>query len=475
MKFSKENCKIYDIGIVLISIFVILLFLNYNRKLKEEKKNEYLKKQEIQLKDFSEFYLEEYKKNIENVLEYFYKKVEYEKLGDENYKKTLLGDWEEYKKNNPYIKWIYVAYADNTMIIDKTWVKPENYQMTTRPWYTNGILSNGLTWSEPYEELSTKKVYLALTKPIKNSKGEVKALLGLDIDLEKLSDIISTFDINQENFIYDENFKIVAHTNQTFLNKDVKDMLIIKKIELSNKNHIYDEKSNAYIYYKNNLGWTMVKKIPKNILFEIEHKINKEKYFYISMYFILTSFLHVLYILKRNKETNSVFKALRSVQNRENIQKSLKKSRKSENIFQEICNIQKIIENLEKETYKDQETGLYSQNYLNYNIGEFLNTDKKILLLNYENLSEIKNQHGKNVVELVLKRGAMTLNALKEIDEVALRLNKETLGIIINPNEIEKKSNYIISEILNYKWKMHNIYLKLSWEIMTVEEYLRNN
>ena len=149
MKFSKEKSKIYDIGIILISIFVILLFLNYNRKLKEEKKNEYLKKQEIQLKDFSEFYLEEYKKNIENVLEYFYKKVQYEKLEDENYKKTLLADWEEYKKNNPYIKWIYVAYSDNTMIIDKAWVKPENYQMITRPWYKNGMSNEGLTWSEP--------------------------------------------------------------------------------------------------------------------------------------------------------------------------------------------------------------------------------------------------------------------------------------------------------------------------------------
>lgn len=37
MKFNKEKCKIYDIGIALISIFIILLFLNYNKKLREEK------------------------------------------------------------------------------------------------------------------------------------------------------------------------------------------------------------------------------------------------------------------------------------------------------------------------------------------------------------------------------------------------------------------------------------------------------
>ncbi len=174
MKFNKEKCKIYDIGIALISIFIILLFLNYNKKLREEKKNEYLAKQEIQLKDFSEFYLEEYKNNSENALEYFYEKVEYEKLEDYEYRQTLLKDWEAYRANNPYIKWLYIAYSDNTMIIDKTWIKPENYQMITRPWYKNGIANKGLTWSEPFEDISTKKVYLALTKPIKNKEGEVK-------------------------------------------------------------------------------------------------------------------------------------------------------------------------------------------------------------------------------------------------------------------------------------------------------------
>ncbi len=78
-------------------------------------------------------------------------------------------------------------------------------------------------------------------------------------------------------------------------------------------------------------------------------------------------------------------------------------------------------------------------------------------------------------MELVLKRGAMTLNALKEVDEVVLRVNRETLGIVLNSNEIEKKSSYIISEILNYRWKMHNIYLKLSWKIVNIEEYYKEN
>ena len=65
----------------------------------------------------------------------------------------------------------------------------------------------------------------------------------------------------------------------------------------------------------------------------------------------------------------------------------------------------------------------------------------------------------------------MTLNALKEREEIALRIDKNTIALVLNSNEIEEKSNYIISEILNYKWRLYNIYLKLSWKILTIEEY----
>lgn len=473
MKVCKEKCKIYDIGILFISMFVILLFLNYNKRLKEERKNEYLRKQEIQLKNFSEFYLEEYKKNIENQFEYLFQKIEYEKLSDNNYRETLLRDWDVYRINNPYIKWIYVAYPNNTIIIDKTWTKPEGYQVKEWSWYQEGIRTNGLVWSKPYEDNVTKKVYVALTKPLKNKKGEVKALFGADLDLERLSDVVSSFDINQENFIYDENFRIVAHTNQSLLNKDVKDAVIVKSIELSKKNHVYDEKANAYIYYKNELGWTLVKKIPRSILIDIEKRINKDRYIYISIYFILVTLLHFLYFMKQKHQSSALFKSLRALQNRENIGVPFVRNKLNENIFQEISNIQSIIVNLEKETYRDEETGLYSKNYFDSYMEEFIRTDKRILIIHYKNLNEIRNHHGKSVVDLVLNRGAMTLNGLKDVDEVALRIDKETLGIVLNSSEAEKKSNYIISEILNYKWKMHNIYLQLSWDIMTIEEFER--
>ena len=66
------------------------------------------------------------------------------------------------------------------------------------------------------------------------------------------------------------------------------------------------------------------------------------------------------------------------------------------------------------------------------------------------NLSEIKNQYGKNVVELVLKRGALTINALKEADEPDVRLTKDSLAIIFKSGDTQKRAHYIIDEILNY-------------------------
>ena len=223
--------------------------------------------------------------------------------------------------------------------------------------------------------------------------------------------------------------------------------------------------------YKSNLGWTIVKKIPGNMLENIVKNKNRENLLYIYLIFIIVSFMHILFLLKRKKENRDLIFTLRKIQNRENIEKLPKEYKKKENIFQELCNIQSIIENLEKETYIDQITGLYTETYLDYHKKELEKSEKKLLLIQYKNLSEIKNQYGKSVVELVLKRGAMTLKALKENNELVFRINRDTLAIVLNPNEIEKKTDYIIAEILNYKWKLYNIYINLSWEITSIEEY----
>ena len=74
-------------------------------------------------------------------------------------------------------------------------------------------------------------------------------------------------------------------------------------------------------------------------------------------------------------------------------------------------------------------------------------------------------------MELVLKRGAMTINALKEADECALRLDKESLAIILKNGDTQKRAHYIIDEILNYKWKLHNINLSIFPSLLEFDEY----
>ena len=77
------------------------------------------------------------------------------------------------------------------------------------------------------------------------------------------------------------------------------------------------------------------------------------------------------------------------------------------------------------------------------------------------------------MVELVLKRGAMTINALKEADEPAVRLTKDSLAIIFKSGETQKRALYIIVEILNYQWKLRNINLNIFPNLIDFDEYFK--
>jgi len=183
--------------------------------------------------------------------------------------------------------------------------------------------------------------------------------------------------------------------------------------------------------------------------------------------------IHIIYMFKTNSKILKLVDILKAIQNRDDISQFVPSEMRGAEIkvIEEVYSIQKLVESLEKEVLRDEETGLYSEIYL-LNYGKTLvKKEQKILLIKYLNLSEIKNQYGKNVVELVLKRGAMTLNALKGSDELAFRLEKDTLAIVLNNDEINRRANYIIEEILNYKWKLHNITLSIAPSLIKFEDY----
>ena len=168
--------------------------------------------------------------------------------------------------------------------------------------------------------------------------------------------------------------------------------------------------------------------------------------------------------------------ALKAVQSRDSLEQLMENVETDSNeglFFDEVKLLQTKIENLERELLKDEETDLYNNTYLKNYGKSYMNKNQKILVIKYLNLPEIKNQYGKNVVELVLKRGSMTINALKESDEPAIRLDKNSLAVILKTDDSQKRAHYIIDEILNYQWKLHNISLNIFPSLLDFDEYFK--
>ena len=471
MDSKKSSVSIYDLGIFIILGFILMLFSFYKIETKKANEKVLIALHKTSLKTFDEVYITEYKKNIENDLNFLYSQVEYSKIGDENYRENLLTSWDLYKKNRPYIKWIYLAYDENTILIDKKWQKPKDFFMKKRVWYREGIINEGIYWTEPYEDATNKKVVISITKQIKDQNDIVKGVLAFDIDLYMLSEKISFMDINKENFIFDKNYRILAHTNFAYLNQKLKNSDYEKKIENNKDGYFFDKDQNAYVFIKNSLQWTIVKKIPKENLVSLNKSGNNIYYLFVLL--VMLALIHILYNFKVNEKNRKALDLLKAIKNREDIKdlfpKKITSSEKK--LVEEIYSIQRLIDDLEKEVLRDEETGLFSESYLLTYGKTLVKKEQKILLLKYLNLGEVKNQYGKDVVELVLKRGAMTLNAMKEREELTFRLEKDTLAIVLNSGDVEKRANYIVDEILNYKWKLHNISLSLTATLLGFEEY----
>ena len=471
---SRKTNKKYTLIFCCILGFVFLTFFIYSKSVQKQKEIVFFNENIKMLDTANEFYFKKRMNEMENFIKILSDNVEYEKLSNEEYKKFLLDNWRYVKTWNNSITSIYLGYDENE-ILAENWERPKDFNMKTRTWYIEGIKSTGVSWINPYLEINTKKLVGTITKTIRDKSGNVKGVLAIDIDLDSLSEILASLNLGftNETFLLNNNGKVIAHSVVNELNVDMKGTELLNQIEKNQKNYYISSNKDAYVFIKDNSSkWILVTKIPKETL----KQFGMDKGFINLILFIsiLIFVMYQLYHYSNNKMNKKYLNALKAVQSRDNLDELMNDIEKDSDealFFEEIKTLQIRIENLERELLKDEETGLYNEIYLKNYGKSFMNKNQKILIIKYLNLPEIKSQYGKNVVELVLKRGAMTINALKEADECALRLDKESLAIILKNGDTQKRAHYIIDEILNYKWKLHNINLSIFPSLLEFDEY----
>ncbi len=100
------------------------------------------------------------------------------------------------------------------------WVRasavPSPFDPRSRPWYQAAVTKNGVSWTAPYVYSSTGALGITLSAPIKSRSGELWGVVGVDMTLSSLSQMLQNYQLERIGsdsvlFVGDGGGKVIGH------------------------------------------------------------------------------------------------------------------------------------------------------------------------------------------------------------------------------------------------------------------------
>lgn len=149
-----------------------------------------------------------------------------ETMPEFNNEKVLSYLTEEFKKNKSTTD-IYVGLMDKTFLDGSGWTPKADFDCTKRVWFTEAINKNDLCYGDPYLDLTTETMAVAISKPIVRD-NKVIGVVSLDVDLKVLAETVD--ESKSSNGIYgfaiDGKNNIIVHPNEDYMPKEDKSVNI---------------------------------------------------------------------------------------------------------------------------------------------------------------------------------------------------------------------------------------------------------
>ncbi|OCA99071.1 EAL domain-containing protein [Clostridium beijerinckii] len=215
---------------------------------------------------------------------------------------TIYNVLEAYGTSHPETTYVYIGTKWGGYIQWPDGLSTNTFDPRTRPWYSLALSNpDEVVISDPYVSAvdNSKNVIISASTTVKNEDGSIVGVMGIDLSLEKLSEIIRNIRIGDTGYVFlylkdgtmlahpdiDLNFKNILHLNQlgytysqtnesskfTFDNYD-------KFIDLDNgsfETYINGNPVLVNVYTCKDTGWKMASVIPKS---ELESKASKMGY-----------------------------------------------------------------------------------------------------------------------------------------------------------------------------------------------------
>ncbi|MCY6353807.1 methyl-accepting chemotaxis protein [Clostridium sp. ZS2-4] len=146
----------------------------------------------------------------------------------------------------------------------------DDFKYWEQEWYKVGINSNKFMWTEPYLEEATGRKLVSGIKMLEDNKGDITGVSGIDVNLNRIQEIMKNIDLKNEGFplLISKKGTYIYHPDSEYILKknigDDQDEMHMSYDKLKNKDSgfeiiDYDDKEYyAFCDSINSTGWYLV-------------------------------------------------------------------------------------------------------------------------------------------------------------------------------------------------------------------------
>lgn len=124
------------------------------------------------------------------------------------------------------IQGVFVADLDSSASITSAGsISDASYDVTTRAWYVC-TQTKSTVMTDVYVSASTGKSILSAATPVYNARGTVVGVVGIDIVIETIMDMMEDYTIGENGYtmLLDTNGNFIYHPNESWIDENVQNL-----------------------------------------------------------------------------------------------------------------------------------------------------------------------------------------------------------------------------------------------------------
>jgi len=99
----------------------------------------------------------------------------------------------------------------------------DRYDPRSRPWYKLATENAGTAWTDPYIFYTSQMPGITVAAPVFNKNGAVKGVMGIDMEIDAISDFLANFDFGDSGsvLVLGANGDVIAHPDKSKIRKSI--------------------------------------------------------------------------------------------------------------------------------------------------------------------------------------------------------------------------------------------------------------